>query len=414
MNIAQVARRFVRTEWGGTETVILEVCKCLRTLGHGTEVFTSTALADRDTEVLDGVPIRRFPYCYPYWGLSPEARLRLDKKGGNLFSLKLMRALEAAPDLDLIHLHTMKRLGGIGRQVARRRRIPYVVSLHGGLLDVPAAEAQSWTEPTQGAFEWGKLLGWWVGSRRVLDDAAAILCVGAEEQRRVQAQYPAKRVLHLPNGVAVERFARGDGPGFRRRRDIPADARVLFAMGRLDPQKNQRLLIEILPELIRAEPRVHLLLIGPPTNPAYAEELARTAAASGLAGRVTIILGLPGDSPELADAYHAADLFVLPSIHEPFGIVVLEAWAAGRAVVASRVGGLASLVQDGTTGVLVPPGDGAVLAREVIALLAAPDRCRALAEAGHATVLASYSWERITERLLEVYVEARRAYSLPA
>lgn len=409
MNIAQVARRFVRTEWGGTETVILESCKRLLALGHRTEVLASSALADREGETLDGVPVRRFPYVYPYWGLSAEARLRLDKKGGNLFSFRLARALRKIPDLDLIHLHTQKRLGGIGRHVARRRGIPYVVSLHGGVLDVPDAEARSWTEPTQGAVEWGKLLGWWVGSRRVLDDAAAVLCVGAEEQRRVQAQFPAKRVLHLPNGVAPERFARGDGPGFRRRHGVAADARVLLTVGRLDPQKNQRLLVEILPALLRAEPGVHLVLLGPPTSPAYAEELARTAKAAALEPRVTIIPGLPGDSAELADAYHAADLFVLPSIHEPFGIVVLEAWAAGLPVVASRVGGLASLVTDGETGVLVPPGDGEALTRACREALASPERRRDWAEAGRARVRGSYSWERIVDRLVGIYDEVRRA-----
>ena len=65
----------------------------------------------------------------------------LDKKGGNLFSFSLMKALFQHPSIDLLHLHTGKRLGGIGRYVAKKRKIPYMVSIHGGAYDVPVEEA---------------------------------------------------------------------------------------------------------------------------------------------------------------------------------------------------------------------------------------------------------------------------------
>jgi len=189
MKVIHVPRRFVRSEWGGAETVILQIGKRLLAMGHETEIFCPNALASADRETVDGVDVTRFPYFYPYLGLSAEAKKRLDHKAGNLFSFALMRALQRVPDLDLVHLHTGKRLGGICRRVARGRRIPYVISLHGGVFDVPEEEARTWTEPTQGAFEWGKALGWWVGSRRVLDDAAAILCVGKREQEEAEAAF---------------------------------------------------------------------------------------------------------------------------------------------------------------------------------------------------------------------------------
>ena len=141
MRIVQVPRRFVRTDWGGTETVILETSKCLQAMGHHTEILCPRALSNTDREIIDGIPVARFNYFYPYWGLSASARLQLDKKGGNLFSFALLRELYRFPDLDLIHLHTGKRLGAIGRYVAAKRHLPYVVSLHGGVFDVPAGEA---------------------------------------------------------------------------------------------------------------------------------------------------------------------------------------------------------------------------------------------------------------------------------
>lgn len=406
MNIVQIPRRFVRSDWGGTETVVLETCKQLLQMGHHTEILCPNALADRDVEIIDGVRVRRVPYFYPYWGLREEARWQLDKKGGNLFSFALMRALKRYPELDLIHLHTMKRLGGIGRHVARQRHIPYVVSLHGGVFDVPVEEAQSWTAPTQGAYEWGKVLGWWVGSRRVLDDAAAILCVGQEEQRQTQRRFPHKKVIHLPNGVDPNRFAHGDGVGFRQRYRIPLSAQVVLTVGRIDPQKNQLLAVRLLPELLKEAPEVHLLLIGPVTNDAYYEQLCRAVRERGLTGYVTIIPGLDAASQELVDAYHAADVFLLPSIHEPFGIVILEAWAAGLPVLASRVGGVPSFVTDGQDGLLVEPGDEQALLQAFRALVKNDQHRHALAMAGQVKAREHYSWDKITERLVHIYEEA--------
>ena len=222
-----------------------------------------------------GTPvISRVPYFYPYIGLSHEAKEQLDRKGGNLFSFALMRALKKYPALDLIHLHTAKRPGGIGRYMAIKRKIPYVVSLHGGVFDVPDEEAETWTAPTEGTFEWGKILGWWVGSRRVLDDAAAILCVGEEERRQTQQRFPNKKVIHLANGVDPEGFAAGDREGFRNTYHIPLDAYVIVTVGRIDPQKNQIFAINLLPELIKLNPHTHVVIIGPVTNENYNKKLA--------------------------------------------------------------------------------------------------------------------------------------------
>ena len=326
MKIINLARRFTRDEWGGTETVLLETSRRLQREGHDVQIFTSTALDGTRQETVRGVPVRRYPYFYPFWGLSPEARGQMDRKGGNLFSFSLQRALLRESHVDVIHLHTLKRMGGIGRQVARRRGLPYVLSLHGGHYDVPAEEFADVVAPLQGTVEWGKLLGWWVGSRRVLDDAAAILCVGEEECRLTRERFPDKRVEFLPNGVDTVRFARGDGDGFRRRHGIPLEARVALTVGRIDPQKNQLGALAALRALRDRIPDLHLLLIGHVTNPHYRDRLRAEIAEHGLTRRVTLVEGLDAFGEDLVDAFHAADLFLLPSLHEPFGIVVLEAW----------------------------------------------------------------------------------------
>jgi len=408
MKVVQLARRFVRDDWGGTETVIQEMGKRLIAQGHPAEVLCTTATAKSATDNFDGLPVRRYPYFYPYIGLSAAAQEVLDKKGGSPFSFGLMRALRDYPELDIIHLHVGNRIGGIGRYVARKRRIPYVISLHGGVFDVPKDEAASLAAPTKGAFDWGKVLGMWVGSRDVLKDASAILCVGYPESVKTQERLPDKKVIYLPNGADTKRFAHGDGAAFREARGIPADAHVVLTVARIDSQKNQLMAVRLLPELLKIEPKAHVLIVGNITSPAYHEKIQKTIEDLGVEAHVTLIPGIASDSQDIVNAYHAADLFLLPSTHEPFGIVVLEAWSAGLPVIASRIGGIPHFVEDGKDGILFDPAEDKDFLRAYEAVVMHPERAAALAEAGGHKARGEYDWDAVTSRLVAIYEEAIR------
>lgn len=408
MRTIQLTKRMVRDDWGGTETVIFETTQRLVAKGHPSEVFCTRASANSTEEYLKGLRIRRFSSFYPYIGLKPGARAILDKKGGSPISFPMMRALKQEPELDLIHLHTGNRLGGMGRLVARQRRIPYVISLHGGAFDIPQAEAESMAAPTKGAFDYGKVLGLWVGARKVLSEASAILCVGYPESLLAMERMPGKRVVYLPNGADTRRFGEGDGAGFRRARGIPEDAFVLLTLARIDSQKNQLLPVRMLPELLKREPKAHVLLVGSVTNTAYHDQVVRAAEELGVREHLTVIPGIPSDSPDLASAYHAANLFVLPSIHEPFGIVILEAWSAGLPAIASRIGGIPHFVEDGVDGLLFDPADEASFLGAFEGVVGNPALSRSLSERGRKKARERYDWDVITERLIGVYEDAIR------
>jgi glycosyltransferase involved in cell wall biosynthesis len=352
--------------------------------------------------------VRRFPYFYPYIGLSEAAKRVLDKKGGSPFSFPLMRALQRSPDLDIIHLHAGNRIGGIGRHVAQQKKIPYIISIHGGVFGVPEEEAQTWSQPTKGAFDWGKVLGWWVGSRQLFDDAAAVLCVDGNEVPLAQEKYPGKHIEHLPNGVDVARFAQGDGAAFRAQHNIPADALVLATIARIDSQKNQQLLARLLPALREQAPNTHLLLIGAVTDQAYYNQLMEILENTGMAEHATVLPGLDGGSQDLVDAYHAADIFTLPSVHEPFGIVILEAWASGLPVIATRIGGIPAFVEDGKDALLFTSNDEEDFLKSFTALANDPEHSETLAAAGKKKAVTQFSWDKITKRLVQIYEEAIR------
>ena len=213
--IVHVPRRFVAEEWGGTETVILEISRQQQRAGGRPVILTSMALATRREEEIGGVPVRRFSYSYPFLGLSRADRAAMDKKGGNLLSFSLFSSLLTQPEVRLFHAHALKRLGGEVRTAARLRRKPFVVSLHGGVFDVPAAEREQMLKPIANKPEWGKVFGALFGSRRILEDADQVICVGQSEMEKAKGQLGHDRIAYLPNGVDCAKFAVGDGAAFR-------------------------------------------------------------------------------------------------------------------------------------------------------------------------------------------------------
>ena len=407
--IVHVPRRFVAEEWGGTETVILEISRQQQRAVAKPEIFTSMALASRRTETIGGVPVKRFPYSYPFLGLSRADRTALDKKGGNLLSLSLFKSLLTQPDVRLYHAHTLKRLGGEVRTAARWRRKPFVVSLHGGVFDVPAAERAQMLQPIAHKPEWGKVFGALFGSRRILEEADQVICVGQSELDQARSQLGHERIAYLPNGVDCAKFDHGDGDAFRRKHQIPAQAFLALNVSRIDPQKNQLLLLAAFARFRARHALAFLALIGPETQPEYAAQLRAFIAANDLAHSVRLLPGLRHDDPDLVNAYHACDVFVLPSRHEPFGIVVLEAWSAGRPVIVNHVGGLKTLVRHGQNGLFIHPGGEASeagLASQFEALAAAPGLRQALGAAGRQEARARYDWSQIARQLEQLYLAA--------
>jgi glycosyltransferase involved in cell wall biosynthesis len=147
---------------------------------------------------------------------------------------------------------------------------------------------------------------------------------------------------------------------------------------------------------------VHCAIIGFITSPSYFNELKEDISRAELTDRFTLVEGLPPQSDLLIGAYKEASLFVLPSIHEPFGIVVLEAWSAKLPAIASAVGGLKTLIKNGENGFLFDPSD---LASMIRAYFEALDKKELLVQNAFREVSNHYSWEAITNQQLKFYKE---------
>jgi glycosyltransferase involved in cell wall biosynthesis len=269
---------------------------------------------------------------------------------------------------------------------------------------MPEAHAARMRQPFQSKWEWGKLFGWLLGARRTLQDANAIICVGRDEYEAMRTAFPDKPVFYLPNGVEINRFKQGDASLFRNKYGIASNERLVLCVSRIDYQKNQVLLVRSFARFAKKHPDYKLVLIGPINVESYHQEIVQTASDLGIADRLLLIPGLEPGDPLLASAYRAADCFVLPSKMEPFGIVILEAWAAGLPVIASNVGGIPGFTHDGQDILLFPSEDEAALVDRLERLATEPSLRAALIEGGRATVQA-YSWEAIADQLLAIYLK---------
>jgi D-inositol-3-phosphate glycosyltransferase len=210
------------------------------------------------------------------------------------------------------------------------------------------------------------------------------------------------RVEVVPPGVDHRVFSPGDAVDARRRLHLPVDRPVLLFVGRIQPLKGADLALRCLSEL--AEP-VTLVVVGGPSGaegPAELDRLHALACTLGIADRVRWVPPQPHEA--LADWYRAADVCLVPSRSESFGLVALEAAACGTPVVAANVGGLRSLVADGETGFLVDVRAPEAFAAPVAELLADPVRAAAIgAEA--ATRSTRYTWSLTAARLRRVYAD---------
>lgn len=407
--VVHVMRRFTLAKWGGTESVVFNLAREYTAAGLESPIFCTDMFSKPGPETVGTVPVRRFPYVLPWLFLGEEAKAKLRLKGGSPLSLPMLRALGREAGVDLIHAHVQHRLGGVARTVARRRGLPYVVSIHGGVLTLPDEQSRKMREPFRGKPEWGKLFGWWLGARRVLDDADAILCVGRDEHAAMEKRFPGKS-HYVANGVRTALFRAADPALFRAQAGLPPDRRFVLCVSRIDYQKNQLLLVRAFARFARAHPDWSLVLIGPVTVEEYRDRIRAEVRSAGLGDRVRMIPGFAPDDPRLPSAYRAASVFVLPTVHEPFGIVLLEAWASGTPAIASRVGGIPGFTHDGRDVLWFESNDEEALAARLGRVADEPGLGAALAEAG-AREVAAYDWASVAERTRAIYDEARARHA---
>ncbi len=381
MKVVHVTLRFDAP--GGVETNVREVARRLKAAGDEVEVFASDLYDEGRWErrseyapTVDGVPVRRFPV---YKRLIPGLTMPM--------MVGLVDAL-AASGADVIHAHS-HRYGHVleAAAVAERRRIPLVVSLHYHPADR--------REPT---VKRGLLRVQDVGFGMTAYRVARALVVQTEPERLLAAEFaPASKLRVIPPGIDLAAWSH-PADDQADRLDLPTEY-FLFT-GRVAPNKGLPHLIDALALLEPSDARP-LLLMGRDWGERRAlEERARDR---GLGERVRF-LGHVEDPAVYRGVIRRALALVLPSEWEAFGLVLLEAMAAGTPVVATAVGGVPDVLDQGRAGRLVPYGDVRSLANALASVVRDPETTERLSRSALERVR-GFDWSETVSRHRALYRE---------
>jgi D-inositol-3-phosphate glycosyltransferase len=301
---------------------------------------------------------------------------------------------------DAVHSHYWLS-GQVGALARDRWGVPLVHSMHtmAKVKNALLAEGDD-PEPQLRA----------IGEAQVVEAADRLIASTADEAAELVELYDAdpSRVVTVAPGVDLDVFTPGDQTGARRRLGLPVDAVVLLFVGRIQPLKAPDVLLRAVAELLESDPalrdRMIVAVVGGPSGSGLAEpeHLAKLAGALGIADLVNF--ELPAPQALLADYYRAADVTVVPSHNESFGLVAMESQACGTPVVAARVGGLRTAVRDGVSGVLIDGHNPADYATTILRLVR-DDAYRGSLAAGAVRHAAEFGWPSTVDRLLEVYAD---------
>jgi D-inositol-3-phosphate glycosyltransferase len=378
---------------GGMNVFVSALASHLRAQKIEVHVFTRASGADLPPTVIvdGGVHVHHVEAGPP--------TLRKDDLASHLCAFYLaVAAHPAIADVDLVHGHYWMS-GWVGRKLAQRRAIPLVQRFH-TLAHVKDA-GRPVEEPPEPMLRVA-------AERRVVSAADAVLAATADEAATLRRAYRAQpgQVRVVPPGVNTATFT-PDGDRLVTRQELGGGRLLLFA-GRLQPLKCPDMAVRTLAALDRHLPDdgipTRLLIVGGASGNGHGTvdppALRRLADELGVGDRVAVLA--PRPHHELAPLYRAADVVVMPSRSESFGLVALEGAACGTPVVASAVGGLLTLVDHGHSGFLVHGRDPEVFASYTDEILGNDRLAREMAHAAAARSQ-RYTWSLAAARLRRAY-----------
>jgi glycosyltransferase involved in cell wall biosynthesis len=306
-----------------------------------------------------------------------ECRGRIDRK-----AVRSVRSYLTRCQIDILHAHGYKA-NAYGLRASQNTAVKTIATSH------------SWPGRTLRLRTYTLLD--WIQLRR-FDHVCAV----SEDGRHalLRALVPESKITVVPNGIDYEKFSGGcpilkSAPQFKERL-------LIGYVGRLAPEKNLHALIAALKELVLTFPFVALVLCGEGPERAALQDLANRL---GIDGNVCFL----GRRSDLADVYASFDLFVLPSLSEGMPLSLLEAMAAKIPVVATRVGEVPKILEEGKIGMLVDPGSRQELESALRHLVLNPEERLSLGQAGFDAVRSKYSSELMAQTYLSIYSEVLSA-----
>ena len=387
MRICMLTWEFPPRIVGGIARHCLGLSKALAKLGHEVYVITLEFPGTPLFEDVDGVKVHRvlIELGHPNFIIWTFIF--------NHFMEKKVAELSRSVKFDIIHIHDwLTAEAGISSKHFLNKSL--VSTVH----STEVGRSQGLHNPDSFLIDG---IEWWM----TYEAKRVIVCSNSVKwELESHFNLPHDKVTVIPNGVEISNFNLNiNREKVKRRYGIKPNERIVLFIGRLVPQKGVDTLIKAVPLIIQRHRDAKILIAGDGWSRTYLEELAKSM---GLGDHVRF-LGFISDW-ELADLMVAADVLVVPSVYEPFGIVALEGMAAGTPVVATNIGGLSEIIEHDKTGVLVYPRNPESIAWGVNRVLSDHKYADWLVRNARKKVLEAYSWEEIAKRTVEVYESASK------
>lgn len=374
-------------ENGGVVRAILDMVSALAEVGQSVLLSTHDALdcpVRWKEETADRSKARN-PQVVQLGSLSPGSKRMRSQDSSTL--------AEHIQESDLVHLHTP--WAPSNQQVAslcRRMGTPYILTLH-GMLDNWCMEQKRWK----------KKLFLALGGRRMLEEAAFVHCTAQEEQRQSSQHAPKARWRVIPCLVDLQAYEELPGPqlAYEQFPFLKTEGTELLFLSRLHPKKGIERLLDAVSSLTESSPNLNLWIAGP-GDEEYLEHLKGKARDLGLEDRC-YFLGMVRDRLKLS-LYEAADLFVLPTSQENFGLVSVEAMLCGTPILTTYGVDIWEDLRDG--GATIVETTSEAVAEGISALVAKPNLLAGLGQQGREHVYRWLAPAHVTQQLIDMYQQA--------
>ncbi|MCL4486517.1 MAG: glycosyltransferase family 4 protein [Chloroflexi bacterium] len=390
--------------WGGVAMYNQAVARALCALGHQVTVISSRADANIPAEcVRDGVRVRRLLVRDAYrWRRLPGLGRFTRPAQQLVYARRVDRALRELHREQPIDLVEFAEINAEGFFYARSPAIPVVVRCH-----TPTFVLRRYYDRREMRYD-TNILSWC--EKDLIRRAHALTAPSQDMARTIatECRLPVENITVIPNALSISdfdsTFERSNAKTLRR-------PLTILHVGRLERVKGATVLVQAIPLVLRAVPDAQFVFIGDdrPTVRGVSQraQLELQATTAGFRASVEFLGAV--DQAVLMEWYGRADICVVPSmLYESFSYTCAQAMAAGKPVIASRIGGIPETVQDGVSGLLVEPGDPSQLAHALVRLARAPALCMQMGRAGRERAMHDFDPRKIAEDNLRVYETAIR------
>ena len=351
MNIVMVTPTYPPTQ-GGVQTQVKLLAETLNKRGHKITIITEKVVGVPNIEVKDGISIFRLTPAFIK--LDPWRSYFFIRR--NINTIKLIMRGEKA---DVIHVHHANRSFAYAYLLKKYSTIPIVSTIHVSWSGDPLY--QEWKmnvkEPVRRGFK--LLLGLWFDKQSIIS-ADYVITISKHFEEVCKEIRGERGVTAIPNALDLNQFTPAVRPAEFNRNDCK-----ILCPARISPEKGQIYLIEAL-KIVNESKKSHVHFMGA-NEPKERKKIESLTSKLKLENYVHFIPPRPYD--QVPQYYKAADLVVLPSTSEGLPLAIIENMALGNVVIASNVGGIPELIEDGVTGLLVPPKNPEALAKAIINVL---------------------------------------------